>query len=121
MSHSSDREETPATKPVPTLRSVLEGMERPDGMVQASEISLCIGGHFELDATPPGIRSMREIVSGDAGCDLLAIAGKGLLPVPTADVLVKSIMSNVDRPDTVGEGDDLDKCCGCGGCDKIES
>jgi hypothetical protein len=87
----------------------------------SDRISLCIGGHFELDATPPGIRSMQEIVSADGGCDLLAIAGKGLLPVPTADVLVRSIMSNVDRPDTVGEGDDLDKCCGCGGCDKNES
>lgn len=93
MSHSSDREE------------------------ETPRILQCLGGHFELDATPPGIRSMREIVSSD---DLLAVAGKGLLPVPTADVLVRSILSNVDQPDsTVGEG--VDKCCGCGGCDKNKS
>ncbi|MBX9949743.1 MAG: hypothetical protein K2Y39_11305 [Candidatus Obscuribacterales bacterium] len=85
------------------------------------KLSLCIGGHFELDATPPGIRSMREIVGADDGCDLIAIAGKGLLPVPTADVLVKSIMSNIDQPDIVGEGEAQDKCCGCGGCEKSQS
>lgn len=82
----------------------------------------CLGGHFELDATPPGIRSMREIVGAETGCDLIAIAGKGLLPVPTADVLVKGIMSNVDQTGSaVGEGDELDKCCGCGGCDTNKS
>lgn len=86
------------------------------------KLSLCIGGHFELDATPAGIRSMREIVGAESGCDLIAVAGKGLLPVPTANVLVKSIISSVDQPGSaVGEGDELDKCCGCGGCDKNKS
>ncbi len=78
---------------IPTLRSVLEGMERPDGVVCSSE--------------------------------LLAIYGKGLTPVPSVAELVARCRVAADSAapasaDAV-EGDVVDKCCGCGGCDKGKS
>ncbi len=90
------------------------------GVARASEVSLCLGGHFALPDAPEGLRTMREIVGGGHGCDLLAVAGKGLIPVPTVDVLVTGALTAFDKTDSsVGEGEQ--KCCGCGGCDKNKS
>lgn len=76
-----------------SLRSVLEGMERPDGVI--------------------------------CGSEFLAIAGIGLAPVPSVAELVDRCRAAADSaaPASAGavEPDAVDKCCGCGGCDKGKS
>lgn len=76
-----------------SLRSVLEGMERPDGVM--------------------------------CGSEFLAIAGIGLAPVPSVAELVDRCRAAADSATPASAGtvvpDAVDKCCGCGGCDKGKS